>query len=277
MKKIQTGFTLVELMITLVLSLLITYSIAQVLISSNQSSVTSDGYSQSGETGRFVMTYLANNIREAGLDSITDENATTPAIIDCTTFPAFAAQGACSTDSSTGGNETNIDDDSRAGDRLSIAWIPPAGQELDCTGTGFGGFAAGDIIINSFWVQNDLTAGGNSLYCQGFHFDGTNIVENNEQAIANGVEAMHILYGEATNPLPTTGERNVSRYVPAGTVANWNQVYAIKVAILTRSITDVTNAQSTQPFTLLDSQPYSFNDAVNRQVFSTTFVISNFF
>lgn len=278
MMKLQRGFTLVELMITLVLSLSITYGIAQLLISSNQSSVTSDGYSQSGETGRFVMSYLSNYIRSAGLDSVDDEDVTAPAIIDCITFPALAAVGACTTESITGGDEANINDNTRAGDRLSVAWIPPVGQETDCTGTGFAGFAATDIIINSFWVENDADSGGNSLYCQGFRFNGTVIVaENPERAIANGVEAMHILYGEAMNALPVLGDRNVSRYVSAAQVVNWDRVYALKVSILTRSLTDVTNIQRINTFTLLDSQPYSFNDAVNRQSLTTTFAISNYF
>ena len=278
MNRQQRGFTLIELMITLVLSLSITYAIAQVLISSNQSSVSSDGYSQAGETGRFVMSYLAGYIRSAGLDSVDNEDAATPAIIDCVTYPAFIAAGACSTESATGGDETNINDNTRAGDRLSIAWIAPAGQQIDCTGTGFPGIAATDIIINSFWVQNDAASGGNSLYCQGFRFNGVNIVAfNPAQAIANGVEAMHVLYGEAVNPLPISGDRNVSRYVTAAQVVDWNQVYAIKVGILTRSLTDVTNITRTNTFTLLDSQPYAFTDAVNRQALNTTFAVSNYY
>ena len=63
MNKKQQGFTLIELMITLVLSLLITYGIAQVLISSNQSSSSSDGVSQAQETARFVMSFLGKQIR----------------------------------------------------------------------------------------------------------------------------------------------------------------------------------------------------------------------
>jgi type IV pilus assembly protein PilW len=73
---LSKAFTLVELMVTLVLSLMITYAIAQVLISSNRTSVASDGMSQSQETGRFVMSYLASHIRGAGLNSTSNKSNT---------------------------------------------------------------------------------------------------------------------------------------------------------------------------------------------------------
>ena len=68
----QRGFTLVELMITLVLSLLITYGIAQVLISSNQNSTSSDGVSQAQEPARFVMSFVGRQIRATGINSMSD-------------------------------------------------------------------------------------------------------------------------------------------------------------------------------------------------------------
>ncbi len=284
---LSRGFTLVELMITLVLSLMITYAIAQVLISSNRSSVTSDGMSQSQETGRFVMSFLANNIRLAGLDSIDNDNSTTAAIIGCAD-PAmvalrdFGAPGnhQCSFESNLGGDPAV-----NFGDRLAIAWIPPVpagGAALiqDCTGSV--GYAADQIILNVFWVALDPVSGMNSLFCQGHTFDGTNIIgSNNASAIANGVDSLHILYGEATQPLPDSNNRNVSRYVHAGLAADggvndWERVYAVKVSILTRSLTAVTNSIDLRRYVMLDAQPYEISDAVNRQVFNTTFVINNY-
>jgi hypothetical protein len=90
---------------------------------------------------------------------------------------------------------------------------------------------------------------------------------------------MHILYGESVPPVPPvpdTGERNVHRYVTATAVADWNRVYAVRIAILTRSLIATTNNVITRNHVLLDSQPYVMNDAVSRQVFTTTFVINNY-
>lgn len=288
--KKQLGFTLVELMITLVLSLMITYAIAQVLISSNRSSVTADGMSQSQETGRFVMSYLANNIREAGLDAVPPLSGTTRAFISCADFPGlmnFNTPGnhQCSFDTALGGTQASINTPASTGDRLAIAMIPSAPLNAgvadpalirDCTGAG--GYAEEDIILNVFWVAPDGN-GMNSLFCQGNTFDGTAITGFNQpQAIANGVEAMHVLYGYADSALGASGQRNVSRYINAADVpANgWDRVYSVKVSILTRSITAVTNQNTLRRYVLLDAAPYLMTDSVSRQVFNSSFAINNF-
>ena len=277
MRSLQKAFSLIELMITLVIALLLTYGIAQLLISSNQSSSASDGVSQAQETGRFVMSYLANQVRQAGLDSLNNDTITTQAVIGCD-IPALNAIGAGSLESNAGDTEATIDAPGAiSGDRFAVAWVPPAGETEDCTGNTIAGFTPDDIIVNVFWVSFDATANNNSLFCQGHRFDGVNVIASGAaQAIANGVEAMHVLYGEATSALPANGERNANRYVNANQVLDWERVYAIKVAVMTRSLSDVTNITTSRLYTLLDSGLYNFTDAVNRQVFSTTFSISNY-
>jgi len=309
----EQGFTLVELMITLVLSLVITYGIAQVLISSNQSSSSSDGLSEAQETARFVMSSLGSQIRASGANSITDNSIKTQAVMGCD-IPALNAINACSADNSIGATEANItiapanvgnrDLVAMSGDRLALAWVPPTalnypalpGEPIipvfpaittDCTGATLAGFAANTTIINVFWVSIDpqtITAdpltSRNSLFCQGYLFNTTTQtligLPGTPQVIANGVEALQVLYGEATDPLPLNGSRNVSRYVNANEVADWTDIYAVKVAIMTRSISDVTNSTSNKQYIMLDAGLYSFTDTVNRQVFSSTFAFSNF-
>lgn len=274
------GFTLVELMITLALSLLITYAIAQVLISSNQTSVTSDGMSQSQETGRFVMSYLSDYIREAGMDTL-DGSKETQAVISCDEFPGLIGTSgnlACSSESVLGDTQLTINSLGIHGDRLAIATIPagPASDIQDCTGTG--GFTADDIVLNVFWVESKDVNGPNNLMCQGHMFDGSTIRGSNPaQEIANGVESMHVLYGEGIVPIDesVSTDRNVGRYVNGNQVDNWDQVYAIKVSVLTRSIINVTNINSSKGYILLDAAPYLMTDAVSRQVFTSTFTFNN--
>jgi hypothetical protein len=253
------------------------------------------------------MSYLANNIRQAGLDSIPDGAISTPAFIDCATFPGLAANqciGESNTDNTptVADTELTIHSVGSHGDRLAIAWVPPipldaagdpapalfATNVRDCTGRN--GYAVGDTILNVFWVQPDQNnpdplpnppdpdnPSMNNLVCQAYTFNGG--VADDESAvnaIANGVESMHILYGESRNLLPDTQERNVNQYVTATAVNDWNSVYAVRIAILTRSLIATTNEITTRNHVLLDSQPYVMTDAVNRQVFTTTFVINNY-
>lgn len=274
----QQGFTLIELMITLVLSLLITFGIAQVLISSNQSSSTSDGVSQAQETARFTMSFFANQVRSAGLDSISDDEINTRAVIGCD-ITALDDINACPFENNAGATEANITVGAGvlSGDRFALAWIPPDGITTDCTGATFTDFVSDTIIVNVFWVSFDDTANSNSLFCQGHLFDGNVVLESGTaQAIANGVEALQVLYGEATEELPSNSARNVSRYVNADEVLDWERVYSLKIAVMTRSISDITNAISNKQYVMLDAGLYNFNDAVNHQVFVSTFTIANF-
>jgi type IV pilus assembly protein PilW len=294
---LNKGFTIIELMITLLLSLMITYAIAQVLISSNRTSVTSDGMSQSQETGRFVMSYLANYIREGGLDSVDDTSRSTAAFISCSEFPDLIDNFACITESGGGEDQDSIQNNGIHGDRLAIARTAPEDSLFDCTGstghrpindpvtTPLTPYVKDDFILNTFWVEFDDNTNLSSLMCQGFLFDGTDVTgSSTQQAIANGVEAMQLLYGEANGPLPVTKLSNVSRYVPAAInptaptvndVQNWDQAYAVKVSIMTRSLTEVTNSDSLRRYVLGNAAPYNMTDEVSRQVFTTTFVINN--
>jgi hypothetical protein len=130
------------------------------------------------------------------------------------------------------------------------------------------------MIINTFWVSFDDDSGTNSLFCQGRLFDTATLTvtaTGAAQAIANGVEAIQFLYGEATN----VASDDVTGYVNANEVNDWNRVFAIKVAVMTRSLGDITNSVSTKQYVMLDSDIYTFTDAINRQVFSSTFFIRN--
>jgi type IV pilus assembly protein PilW len=299
---LSKAFTLIELMVTLVLSLMITYAIAQVLISSNRTSVTSDGVSQSQETGRFVMSYLANHIRGAGLNSTSNKSNTSAAFVSCPADPAtsnLAENNACIEENGGGEDQDSITNAGIHGDRLALSRIAPNGNLVDCTGstghrpigapttTSLTPYAIDDLILSTFWVEFDDTSNLSSLMCKGFLFNGVDVVGSSPaQAIANGVEAIHLLYGEALTALPPSGERNVNRYVSAAVdpaaplvaseVQDWNRVYAVKASVLTRSLTDVTNSNTLRRYILANAAPYDMTDSVSRQVFTSTFVINNY-
>ena len=290
----QRGFTLIELMITLVLSLLITYGIAQVLISSNQNSTSSDGVSQAQETARFVMAFVGKQIRGTGINSMSAQDVTSRTAMGCD-VASLNANNACSFNNDAGATEANITVGLGAlsGDRLALSWIPPSVDlsyppfspgdpprvfpsiTTDCTGASFPGFVADTMVINTFWVSFDPLTQTNSLFCQGRRFDNITqtiiLPAGAAQVIANGVEAIHFLYGEATN----AASDDVTRYVNANEVNDWNRVFAIKVSVMTRSLGDITNSVSTKQYVMLDSDIYTFTDAINRQVFSSTFSIPN--
>jgi type IV pilus assembly protein PilW len=290
------GFTLIELMITLLLSLTITFGISQVLISSNKSALTADGMSQSQETGRFAISFLAKSIRQAGTPTVNDNNKpdiedsviiATPAFISCTQYASLNSDE-CIFEGAGGKTQDNITIMTAPphGDRLAVSFVTNADTLRDCTGsTGYiigaaansTPYKVNERIINTFWVEFDVLSGMNSLYCQGHFFDGTEVKGSSaKQAIASGVEAIHFLYGEANTALAGAKNRNVSKFVAADDVTNWDRVYSVRVSMMTRSITDATDNNTLRSYVLLDAEPYAMTDAVNRQVFTTTYTVNNY-
>lgn len=122
-----------------------------------------------------------------------------------------------------------------------------------------------------FFIANG-TSGEPSLFRENLTTSGGAAASVAEELI-EGVENMQVVYGEDTSA-PSDG--NVDQYVSADAVTNWNNVFAVRVSLLMRS---VVNNVVNQP------QAISFNGAtVNsgagadrrlRKVFTATIAVRN--
>jgi len=66
--EIESGFSLVELMISLVLGLILTLGVTQIYLSSSDTYRLTDGLARIQENARFASEFLGREIREAGGD-----------------------------------------------------------------------------------------------------------------------------------------------------------------------------------------------------------------
>ena len=64
----QKGLTLIELMISMTLSLIVIFAVGSILISSNQAASVSDTLADSQETGRFAVDYINRQLLRTGYD-----------------------------------------------------------------------------------------------------------------------------------------------------------------------------------------------------------------
>lgn len=122
-----------------------------------------------------------------------------------------------------------------------------------------------------FYLANG-TSGVPSLFREILTTSASAAASEGEELI-EGIENMQILYGEDTSA-PT--DRNIDTYVDANGVTNWDNVYAVRISLLMRS---VENSVVNQP------QAVAFNGAtVNsgvgadrrlRKVFTTTIAVRN--
>ena len=123
-----------------------------------------------------------------------------------------------------------------------------------------------------YYLANNATSGQPSLFREILSTSGGAAASVAEELI-EGVENMQILYGEDTSA-PT--DRNIDQYVAANAVTNWDNVLAVRISLLMRS---VENSVVNQP------QAVAFNGAtVNsgvgadrrlRKVFTTTIAVRN--
>ena len=88
------------------------------------------------------------------------------------------------------------------------------------------------------------------------------------QELVEGVEDMQILYG-----VDTDNDEFANQYVDADIVADWEDVVAVRISLLVRSIADfVTDAPQTVTF---NNNTFTPGDRRIRQVFTTTVALRN--
>ena len=274
----QQGLTLVELMISMTLSLVVVFAVGSILISSNQAASVSDTLADSQESGRFAVDYINRQLLKTGYD---------PEDTDLVAFGGLCVDAADTV--------CIRDNDSGTGDRIAIrrvaeveedpatGVISPKANATTCYGSALldadgNNITSNVTVTDVYWVEVD-DDGLSNLRCQSFDEDGTvraNPGDNfgNSQALAAGVLTMHVLYGQS-NVAPTNNTLNVSAYYNANQVTDWSNVYAIRIGFLTQALSNTEAQAWEQEYIVMDSLTYEFNDQTARQVFTTTVTLLN--
>lgn len=250
----QRGLTLIEIMVSLVISLFLLAGLLQLFVGTRQSSRVQENLSRVQENGRYTIDYLSRIVRLAGYRSrFTIERG--QSFEDA--FPAFpAVQG------------TN-NDGSNSSDTITVAFEGEGagqGDIRDCLNT---------QISNNNIASNTLSINNNSLQCRTRTLTASgNVLSDQTQPIVDNIENIQILYGQNTD---NDIWKVADRYISANDVnaSNWNQIVSIRISLLLRTAEN----------NLVDRpQPYIFNGATItpsaddrrlRRVFTTTITLRN--
>ena len=220
----QRGFTLVELLIALAISLFLLAALVQIMASSTQTYRAHEGVSRIQEGGRFAMEIIGRQIRSAGYHS----NSVSQNLgADLTTWPLNqAANYAIDGSNNNGANNTDIlniryyiPDDCAAADCLTVP-VPMTGV-----------IPSGDWIRVTFQTDVDRV-----LRCQIFDSAG-NDRSSGDQPLLEGVADMQIIYG-----INLGGNM---RYESANTIdaSEWPNVVSVRLNLTLDSI-NVVNPNS---------------------------------
>jgi prepilin-type N-terminal cleavage/methylation domain-containing protein len=247
----QSGYTLIELLISISLGLAMMSVAMQYLVGSSASFNATESASRIQENGRFALSMITDELRMAGYGD--PNNGPRPGYFYTTACGAF---NPCTA------NGANTDPD-----RIAVWYDPPAddGTETDCTGSALGASAQ---VANLFYLDTSAE-GVSSLMCRGFDLS-TNDWNASAQPLIDGVDNMQILYG--------IDNGGTFSYISADamTAANWGAIASVRLVLLVSTgLEDGSSGQDTRTYELVDTPEISIDDAFNRRVFSTTVVINN--
>lgn len=215
----QAGFTLVEMMVALAISMIVMLGFAVTFVNIKQSFVSQDKVTQLQDNERLAMTLLGASVQEAGFFP-------QPATLDSSQIVAANSQA---------GYGTMVAGQAIVGtagpDTLSIAFAASANDGLiTCQGhtisaadiTAAGGLNGSVGVRNIFYV--DATA--KTLNCIALVNDSTTSTYGGGtgQPLVTNVASMSVLYGVG-------GTGGVTGYFDASTVPSWLTVKSLRVTL----------------------------------------------
>jgi type IV pilus assembly protein PilW len=271
----QTGFTLVELMVSILISsVMIGVALSQ-LLGSRTLFALQEADSLIEDNARYALEVLLSAAAKAGyVDSLDDGQE--PVFSQFFGALCEAAYDPC-TDDGAGTSP----------DRIAIWHNPPAGaaNEMTCTGIALATASSRKYgIIDLFYVDTATS----SLKCRSYsvNTDGTlsvSYIIGSDQTIVDGIANMQILYG--ITELGTTGDRP-ERYVSASTLEDyddtsdyykkWTRIVSVTITLLAGTgFDDNMSPRANASYNLADAPVITPNDNNRRKIFSGTTGVYN--
>lgn len=256
----SAGFTLIELMISLVLGLLISAAVIQVYIINMRTATVQQSASEVQDSSIFAMQAIEDNVRIANLGNpITSINSTTKngGIVLTTTNLGNAnkTEAQFLTTNNTGlSNINNI-----ASDQLTIQYKNITQNSLfDCEGTEVLA-GSNDWVVERYFIRaagSGSTTGVRnlSLACDAGRIDNTGVVTSsftdNGQIIVEAVDQFKILLGIQTDVKNLT-------YITADAYLQLSDkppITTIKTGVIIRSNTPLANETDKSTFVVLGTE-----------------------
>lgn len=317
----QAGLTLVELMVSLLLSLILLYGVVTVFTANKETFKVQEGLSRVQETGRYAIQTIVRDLRRAGYGGCDTRSGFVRNTLGNVNWQTMLGNPVRGFNAAGGGAWSPVWDAANpptdalpaappmetTSDLLLVNFVEPQGirvtshatQTSNLTVSSTGDFAAGDLGMVSdcrdaaiFAVTGVaagvLQTGGANL---GKKFTGAEVLKltdriyyvatgaggaepslwrvdngGNPEELAEGVEALQILYGEDTG---TDGIADT--YSTANNVTDWTAVTAVRVALVVRSGTDV--QRTANPYPAFNEGQLNANDKRLRKRFTATVVL----
>lgn len=284
-RKLQSGLTIIELMISITLGLLVILSATGLVISTKSLFVTQTDIVDTEDTARFALDNIARSIRQAGYINYDFSNSVmiTPASASADLAGMDAnSVAATSTDISTPLG-TSVNNSDLLAVRFFGSGNPPNGDGTMSNCAGFSVPAAISPDTDRGWSIYYVALDANNepqLMCKYYSNSGNWTA----QAIVKGVESFQVLYGLDTNT-PSNGLSN--KFLTAtninaldqslglsGNALNaatyWKRIRTVKIAMLIRGTGNSRTDTTTTTYNLFGpdykvANPNDLGTVINEQ------------
>lgn len=268
----KNGFALVELMVALVLGVLVIAAIGSVYVGSKRTSTARDAMSLLQENGRIALRHLHNGLSRAGY---ADGLAIDP-FIHCDADSAdevmITSDGGPYTleDCRNGSADVITTLGDYQNDVISVSFIPDGkGYQTDCLGIDAIArksdgrpstvvVAGQERVVNTYFVDNNI------LKCRG---------SSTTQPLAEGISAMQAVY--LYNNDDQFYWLNATQVYNGINGASWEQITAVRIALVVSSLSLSRDLASSLSFKLFDQEFDTANDKQAYRVFTTTIMLRN--
>jgi type IV pilus assembly protein PilW len=269
----QSGFSLIELMISLTLGLIVSAAVVQVMISNNSTERLNRSIASAQENGRFIIARLRNDLIMTGRYDMLRPDLNKD--VDIVVEAAFVQNNPIPIvgDFSNGLTKGVTEGAGTASDTLMVAL--QASQ--DCRGATHG------YVDEEFLVVNEYFLDGTSLKCRGFDgraLRGLKAVVDDDSAytLLDDVISFQVQYGITDNLASKDNSARPVKFIDADTLgaekAAGALVVAIRIALLLKADSDVL-ISPVPTFKLLNEEPIRPSEERLYKQFETTITLRN--
>ncbi|MBU3003627.1 PilW family protein [Paraglaciecola arctica] len=269
----QSGFSLIELMISLTLGLIVSAAVVQVMISNNSTERLNRSIASAQENGRFIIARLRNDLIMTGrYDMLRPElNKDVDIVVEA----AFVQNNPIPI---VGDFSNGLTKGAKEGaDATSDTLMVMLQGTQDCRGASHGYNNEEFLVVNEYFLD------GTSLKCRGF--DGrvlrglkAEVDDDTAYTLLDDVFSFQVQYGITDNIASQDNSARPVRFIDADSLgaekAAGALVVAIRVAVLLKADSDVIISPVPQ-FKLLNEDSIQPSEARLYKQFETTITLRN--
>ncbi len=257
------GFSLVEVMVALIVGMILTAGLIQAFQSHRLSHQSNEGFSILQENSRFALDMIGRYMRltgyrDASFNTVDDDFPLSiggTLMAPAPTVPAVIA----------GQVIQGVNGGSGTPDSVTFRYLGSIlGTSDNCLGSVL---IAGKVTNIRFYISSGR------LMCRSEVLDAATasvVTAVAEQALAEGVDDMQILYG-----VDDDADNAANRYANAAAITDWATVVSVRLALLFNTTIAVEASDLTQNYTLLGTASGPFTDRMRRRVVTTTVTLRN--